>query len=259
MKIAKNHEIIKKVKDVMKTNLYPNLTLTDDLQILKIVNDFNIKINVLLYSYEEEYKEDTLILLNSLKAKTDNIYEISKSTYQAIALKENHAGIIAIIELPSFSLDSLKNKEFLFVLDKLEIPGNIGTIYRTLDAVNADGVILVDSISKLHNPKLMSASRGCTLTIPSVETTYNEAVSWLINNGYTIFLGEPSLGLNYQSYDYKGKIAIVVGNERFGINPDWYNNKNNMVYIPMEGNQNSLNVGVAASILAYEAYMKRKA
>lgn len=259
MKIAKNHEIIKKVKDVMKTNLYPNLTVTDDLQILKIVNDFNIKINVLLYSYEEEYKEDTLTLLNSLKAKTDNIYEISKSTYQAIALKENHAGIIAIIELPHFSLDSLKNKEFLFVLDKLEIPGNIGTIYRTLDAVNADGVILVDSISKLHNPKLMSASRGCTLTIPSVESSYNEAVSWLINNGYTIFLGEPSLGQNYQSYDYSGKIAIVVGNERFGINPDWYNNKNNMVYIPMEGNQNSLNVGVAASILAYEAYMKRKA
>ena len=63
---------------------------------------------------------------------------------------------------------------------------------------------------------------------------------------------------DYQSYDYNKKIAIVVGNERFGINENWYNKPHKKVYIPMEGNQNSLNVGVALSILAYEAYMKRK-
>ncbi|MBE6137009.1 MAG: RNA methyltransferase [Erysipelotrichaceae bacterium] len=258
MKIAKNHDAIKKIKDTLKTNSYPNLSTTDDIQILKIINDFNVGIDTLVYSYEDEFKEDTQCLLNSLISKSKNVYEISKSTYQSIATKENHAGIMAIIELPKYNLEDLKSKEFLFVLDRLEIPGNIGTIYRTLDSVKADGVILVDSISKLHNPKLLSAARGCNLTIPSVDTSYDEAIKWLIENNYTIFLGEPKLGLDYQSYDYKGKIAIVVGNERFGINSDWYNHNHKKVFIPMEGNQNSLNVGVAASILAYEAYMKKK-
>lgn len=259
MKIGKNHEIIKMVKDVIKTNNHPNLTATDDLQILKIANENNLNINILLYCDEVDYKPDTLELLNDLKAKANESYEISKSVYEAISLKDNHAGILAIINIPKYNLDYLKNKEFLFILDRLEIPGNIGTIYRTLDSIKADGVILVDSVSKLHNPKLLSAARGCNLIIPTIEATYNDTITWLIENNYTIYLGEPKLGLDYQSYDYKGKIAIVVGNERFGINDDWYKHNNQKVYIPMEGNQNSLNVGVAASILAYEAYMKRKA
>lgn len=258
MKISKNHDAYKKIKDINKTNLYPNLTVTDDLQILKIIYEHNLKIDVLLYSYEEEYHQETITLLNQLKSISNEVYEISNQAYSAIALKENHAGIIAAVELPSYSINDFKEKEFLFVLDKLEIPGNIGTIYRTLDSINADGVILVDTISKQKNPKLTAAARGCNLIIPTVSTSYLEALSWLIDNGYDIFLGEPQLGLNYQQYNYKGKIAIVVGNERFGINNDWYNHVHKKVYIPMEGNQNSLNVGVAASILAYEAYMKRK-
>lgn len=258
MKIAKNHDVIKKIKSVLKTNTYPYLTVTDDLQILKIINDFNISIEELVYCDEKKYKDDTKALLNELINKAKNVYEISSSTYDVIATKENHIGIMAIIELPKYNINYLKDKNFIFVLDKLEIPGNIGTIYRTLDSVKADGVILVDSISKPHNPKLLSASRGCNLIIPTIDTTYNTAITWLLDNGFTIYLGEPNLGLDYKSYDYSGKIAIVVGNERFGINSDWYNHNHQKVYIPMEGNQNSLNVGVAASILAYEAYMKKK-
>ena len=150
------------------------------------------------------------------------------------------------------------NKEFLMILDHLEIPGNIGTIYRTLDSINCDGVILVDSISKINNEKITSSSRGCNLIIPTISDTYQNVLKYLLDNNYEIFLGEPKLGLDYQEYNYKGKIAIVVGNERFGINQDWYNHKSTKVFIPMEGSQNSLNVSVAASILAYEAYMKRK-
>lgn len=258
IKISKSHDMVKKMKDIIKTNLYPDLTIADDIQILKIVNDNNIEIELLLYSYEENYQESTKILLNQLIRKSKETYEISSSTYESLSLKDNHAGIIAAIKHPKYNLNSLKDKEFLFVLDSLEIPGNIGTIYRTLDSVKADAVILVNPVSKQNNPKLTAAARGCNLIIPTVVASYDDALKYLLDNNYDIFLGEPKLGLNYQEYDYKGKIAIVVGNERFGINPKWYENQNKKVYIPMEGNQNSLNVGVAASILAYEAYMKRK-
>ena len=71
-------------------------------------------------------------------------------------------------------------------------------------------------------------------------------------------MGEPELGKSYNELDYHGKIAIVVGSERYGINPDWYNHPHQKVFIPMYGTMTSLNVGVAASILLYEAKLKRK-
>lgn len=258
MRIAKGHEAYKKMRDILKTNLYPDLTIADDIQILKIALEYALSIPLLLYNGDCEYQKETQTLLNSLIKQSTEAYEISTSAYEALALKENHAGIIAAVKLPSYQLYDLREKEFLFVLDRLEIPGNIGTIYRTLDAVHADGVILSDGISKLHNPKLTTASRGCNLIIPTVSCKHEEAIAWLMQEGYTVYLGEPDLGLDYQSYTYAGKTAIVVGNERFGIQKDWYNFSHKKVYIPMEGNQNSLNVGVAASVLAYEAYMKRK-
>lgn len=255
--LSKQSQEFQEMKDyINKSNQYPNITVSDDLQILEIVNNKNLEIELLFFSYDVEYQDKTKELLNSLINKAKRSFQISNKMYQQLSLKENHAGIIAAIKLPID--EDIYNKEFLIVLDHLEIPGNIGTIYRTLDSVKADGVILVDSISKVNNPKITSSSRGCNLIIPSAQESYNDALNKLLKNNYTIFLGEPMLGLNYQEYDYSGKIAIVVGNERFGINPDWYNHNHKKVYIPMEGNQNSLNVGVAASILAYEAYMKRK-
>lgn len=258
MKIAKNHEAYLKIKNALKKNNNKFQTVSDDLQVLKIAVDNNLEIDTLLYCYEIEYHKDTKLLLNELIKRAKESYEISLSSYNALALKENHAGIIALINIKEYSFNDFKNKEFLFVLDRLEIPGNIGTIYRTLESIKCEGVILVDPVSKLNNEKVTSSSRGCNLIIPTINATYDEALNYLLNNGYDIFLGEPKLGKSYQEYDYKNKIAIVVGNERFGINPDWYNHNNKKVFIPMEGSQNSLNVSVAASVLAYEAYMKRK-
>ncbi len=258
MRIAKNHEAYLKIKNGLKKNNIPNVTISDDLQVLKIALDYDLEIDTLLYCYEIEYHEDTKLLLDKLIKRAHESYEISLSSYNQIALKENHAGIIASIKFNEYKLNDLKNKEFIFVLDRLEIPGNVGTIYRTLESIKCDAVILVDPVSKINNEKITSSSRGCNLIIPTVSTSYEEALNYLLENDYDIFLGEPELGKSYQEYDYKNKVAIVVGNERFGINPDWYNHKNKKVFIPMEGSQNSLNVSVAASILAYEAYMQRK-
>ena len=255
-RISKQNEKFLQMKEYIKTNHYKDITVSDDLQVLKIALEHNLEIKLLLYSFEEEYKKETKELLDRLIEVADEAYEISNASYKSIQLKENHAGIIAAIKLKEYTLDEFKNMNFIMVLDRLEIPGNIGTIYRTLDSCKCDGVILVDSICKINNEKITSSSRGCNIIIPTLSLSYTEAQSFLENH-FEIYLGEPILGLDYQSYDYNEKVALIVGNERFGINPDWYNHKSKKVFIPMDGNQNSLNVGVAASILAYEVYMKK--
>ena len=188
MQIAKNSEIIKEFKNQIKSiTKYPNLTISDDLQVLQIVYDYNLKIDTLLY-VDKEYHNDTKLLLDNLKTVSDNVYEISESTYSSIALKENHVGIIASIKLPKYSFNDFKNKEFLVVLDKLEIPGNIGTIYRTLESINVDGVILVDPITKINNLNVTSSSRGSSLIIPTIMDSYDNVREYLLNNGYDIYI-----------------------------------------------------------------------
>jgi len=256
MLISKTNDKYKLLKDYIKKTP-KDYTITDDLQVLKIALDFNLEISYLYYSYEAIFKDDTLNLLNQLKNKSHEVYELTNQNIKSLLSKENHAEIIAVIKLKEYKLDDFKNKDFIMVLDSLEIPGNVGTILRTLDSIKCDLVLLVNPVTKINNSKITSSSRGCNLIIPTIDISYEDAQKFLLDNNYDIYLGEPKLGLNYKEYDYKTKTALVVGNERFGINNNWYNNNHKKVYIPMEGNQNSLNVSVAASILAYEVYMKK--
>lgn len=254
--ISKTSLEFQELKSLLK-NGNGNLVATDDLSVLRLVKKYPIKLVSFFYSNEVEYHEDTKLDIDIFKQKAQNTYVISKKNIDSLKRKENSAGLFGIIDLQLKSLDDLKNLDYLVVCDQLEIPGNIGTIYRTCDSAKVGGLILVDTRTKPNNPSLVSSSRGCNLLIPTVSTTYEECQKWLQENGYTIFLGEPNLGKDYQKYDYSGKIALVVGNERFGINPDWYNHKHEKVFIPMFGSNNSLNVSVACSILIYEASMKK--
>ena len=254
-KIGKTDEIIHFFKDTLKTNKHKEYIITDDLEVLNIAYNHSLGIKYLLITSEIEFQPKTRELLEKLTMQAQECYEISLSTYEGLQTKENHAGLLAAIKIPTYTKKDLK--DFVVVLDRLEIPGNIGTIYRTLDACGATGVLLLDPISKPNNPKITASARGTNLILPTLIMTYEEGQKFLQENGYTIYLGEPELGVDYKSYTYSGKIAIVVGNERFGIQQDWYNHPHQKVYIPMRGHNNSLNVGVATSILVYEAAMQR--
>jgi len=256
-KISKQHEKFKYMRDSLK-KCPSGYTITDDIDIINLALNNNLEIALTLYAYDNEYSEMALNIINELTNKSKEIYEISSSSYDILKLKNNHAGIISMIKIKDYTFDDFKNKDFLVILDHLEIPGNVGTIYRTLDSINIDGVIIVDEITKLNNINVTSSSRGTNLLIPTISSSYENTIKYLLDNNYDIYLGEPILGKPYNDYDYNGKVAIVVGNERFGINSDWYNHKSKKVFIPMEGTQNSLNVSIALSIIAYEAYMKRK-
>lgn len=258
MHIGKSSEEFKRIRNLLKSSKEENIVATDDLNVIQLALKYNLNIIDFYYVFDKEYIPSTKQTIEDVKSKAKNIYEISNTSFQSLESKENQVGLIATIEYKTYKLDELKDKSYIVVLDHLEIPGNVGTILRTLDSADVDALIVVDPITKMHNPKITSSSRGCNLLIPTAIASYEEAQQWLLENNYDIYLGEPNLGKDYQSYDYQNNIAIVVGNERFGINEEWYNNKHIKVFIPMFGSNNSLNVGVAASILVYEATMQRK-
>ena len=117
-KIGKNHEKFKLMKDCIK-KCPLGVTISDDLQVLSIAVEYNLEIDLLFYDYETEYKEDTKDLLNKLINKANEVYEISHASYLSLALKENHAGIIALIKLKEYQKDNFKDFDFIMLLDRL--------------------------------------------------------------------------------------------------------------------------------------------
>lgn len=255
--ISKNHEIIKLIKQLNKQSKPDDLYLVEDITILAILKEKQITLEYFIYVKERDYKETTKDIINYFLKHSKNIYTISEKTFLSLENKENHIGFLAIVKKEKKQLSKI-NDEIVLVIDRLENAGNIGTILRTADSAGIKTIIEVDQITNPNHPKLIQSSRGTVFSLDIYEMTYEEAQKLLLNNNYEIYLGEPNLGKSYDEYEYLNKTAIVIGSERFGINPKWYQNPHKKVFIPMYGILNSLNVGVAGAILMYDVKQKKE-
>ncbi len=181
-------------------------------------------------------------------------YQISEKILTRLTEWEGPDGLVAIVSLPHATLQTLllHSDAALLVLDNLQIPGNIGTIIRSADGAGIDGVILADCKPRLTHPKVVRASMGSLFSFPAIETTSEEAISWLKQQGFSIITADPAAALSYRQADYRGRVAVVMGNERDGISSVWSAAQDNSVFIPMHGRADSLNVGSAAVVLLYE-------
>jgi TrmH family RNA methyltransferase len=259
LQIGKNHEVYQKIKDLKKH--YKNgYFVVEDISILDMWKQQGNGVEIMLFCNELIYKDETKELLDYLLNNSKETYEVSKKVFMDLVDKENAQGIVCLIYKPYLSINDIdKTKhQFILVNDGIELPGNLGTLVRTCDAASVDLIINVNEKTKFNNPKVIQSSRGMVLFKDLISCTYEEAQEKLLELGYDIFLGEPELGKSYDQYNYKGNIAIVIGNERYGIDPRWYDKQHLKVFIPMEGIMGSLNVGVAGSILLFEALKNRK-
>lgn len=255
--IGRSHETIKEIKKIKtKSNEYVYI---EDFSTLELLSNDKRELEIFLYCPELCFSDEAHKIIEYFSKNSQQVYTVSQKVYEEIAEKENSAGLIGIYKLLTIDINKIGANQYPYIVvcDGLENPGNLGTILRSCDAGRVDMLITVDSKTSLFNPKVLASSRGMLLFKPVAIGSYKEVQSFLEMNAYDVYLGEPLLGKSYDQYDYDGKIAIVIGNERFGINSDWYNHNNKKVYIPMYGIIGSLNVGVAASILIMQASLKR--
>jgi len=257
LNIGHSHETIKEIKKIkIKSNEFVYL---EDISVMELLAEEERHLEIFIYCPELCYSPLANKIIDFYSKHSKEVYTVSQKTYQDIAEKDNSAGLIGIYKMITLDIDKIdpEDYQYIVVCDSLENPGNLGTILRSCDAGKVDLLITVDSKTSVFNPKVLASSRGMLLFLPVVIGSYASIQAFLEKNFYSVYLGEPELGKSYDQYDYDGKVAIVIGNERFGINSDWYNHPNNKVFIPMYGKIGSLNVGVAASILIMQASLKR--
>ena len=194
------------------------------------------------------------------------ISEIDKNKLFGMSQTENCQGVIAIV--PPFNycevddiLEEAKRrneKPFIIILDGIEDPHNLGSIIRTAETAGVHGIIIPKRRAALVNSTVSKVSAGAVSYMKVARVNnLNETIRYLKEQDVWICGTDMEAKKYYYQESYKGPIAIVIGNEGFGISRLVKENCDFLVKIPMLGKISSLNASVSAGIVMYEATKQR--
>lgn len=201
----------------------------------------------------EAYKEG---IVKELILEQDEIFPldvpttyVNKQILKKLANTDNPSNVIAVVE-------KIKEKddigEKILILDHIQDPGNLGTIIRSAVAFNIDTIVLSKDTVDLYNPKVVRSNQGMMFHINIISRDPIKFINDLKKKDYKIIGTKVTNGKDVKDAKIYSHFALVIGNEGQGISNDIDNLCDEYLYIKMNENCESLNAGVAASILLYE-------
>lgn len=202
-------------------------------------------------------------LVERARAAGAEVFSCSAPVFMKMAYRERPEGLLAIGPQPRATLDAIEPRlgphSLVVVAETIEKPGNLGTMLRTADAAGADAVLVCDRCTDIYNPNVVRASTGMIFSMPVVECGSGECLAFLRRLGFKTLAATPHADALHFDVDLTGRVALVVGNEQFGLSPLWMDDADLRVRIPMLGRADSLNVSAATTILLFEAVRQRVA
>jgi TrmH family RNA methyltransferase len=180
---------------------------------------------------------------------------VTAQVFESLADKENPQGILAVVRQCRMELVSINPNSFpwLVALVSPQDPGNVGTILRTIDAVSASGLLLLDSSLDVYHPNAVRASMGTLFWYPVVHATFDEFSRWSSEYGYHVYGTSAHASLDYREVGaYQFPAILLLGSERDGLAPSYIAACEQLVRLPMLGRASSLNLAVAAGVMMYK-------
>ncbi len=209
--------------------------------------------------FSESAEERSARLLPQLSTHVDTLL-LPDDVFASAVATETPQGVAALVKLREFSLDDvLRAADPLIVIAAgLQDPGNLGTIVRSAEAFGAAGLLLAEKTVRPFNPKAVRASAGSVFRLPIVNVALEAAVATLRERGVRLLATSSHKGTPIQDEDLHGAAAIVIGNEGAGLPKHLLANLDGILAIPHSDRVESLNAGIAASIVLYEASRQRR-
>jgi len=219
--------------------------------------------------FRESAQDRAERLLPQIGAQVDTLL-LPDKLFDSLVPSESPQGVAALVRLKEFSLDDVLETERLqvgpiVVLAGLQDPGNLGTILRSSEAFGSAGVILGEGTVSPFNSKVVRASAGSVFRLPVIHghgksgaAKLEEVSEKLRANGVRLIATSSHKGTPLDQADLKGAVAIFFGNEGSGLPREVMAKMDESIAIPHTTQVESLNAGVAASIVLYEAARQRK-
>lgn len=193
-------------------------------------------------------------LIGDLINQGVDVEEVSADVLNAASETETSQGILAVLK--NHSLPAPKELNFVLIPDQIRDPGNLGTLIRTAAAAGVQAVFIPPETADPFAPKVIRAGMGAHFHL-TVESLSWEAIQTRLN-GLTVFLADASGEQSLWAADLKSPMALIVGGEAQGASPAAREMANVLIKIPMPSKIESLNAGIAGSILMFEAVRQRQ-
>ncbi len=202
---------------------------------------------------------EALDVPSGLAASNVSIYELAPNVMERVVSTETGPSLIATVRVRTAALASLDTASFVLVGDRINDPGNAGTMLRSAEAAGADAVVFTSGSVDVFNPKVVRASAGAVFVVPVV---VDDPLSEVLRGTRQRSFGATSSAaahhaIGYTQCDFIQPTMIVVGNEAHGLPPDAA--VDHWVTIPHAGRAESLNVAMAAAVLSFEIARQRQA
>ncbi len=230
-----------KIKNIKKLNMSKNR----DSSGLFLVEGLHL----VFEAYKLGFIEELILEENETLDYDVPTIKVSANVLKYISELETPPSVMAVCHKKEH-FNELGNK--ILILDGIQDPGNLGTIIRSSVAFNVSTIILSNDTVDLYNSKVIRASQGLLFHINIIQSDLITIIPSLKENDYKILGTKVTDGNSLKSIDKFEKVAIIVGNEGKGIRDNILNLCDQFIYIDMNKDCESLNAGVAASIILYE-------
>jgi TrmH family RNA methyltransferase len=187
-------------------------------------------------------------------------YTASDEVIESLSATVTPQGIIAVSPLVHTDIGSiLRNApETILVANRVRDPGNLGNMVRVADAAGVGGMVVCAESADLYNAKTVRSTAGSLFHLPlSVGQDISSLTRELKDNGYAIFAADAHSGSGMWEIEWPGRVAVVMGNEAWGIPCEEEALVDGLVRVPLIGKAESLNVSAAAAVLLYEIARQR--
>ncbi len=205
---------------------------------------------------ERELKQRVDGLAAKIHARGGTILEVSDKVLATISKRDNPQMVVAVLEQRWHGLNDVKpDRSGLWVaLDRVRDPGNLGTIVRTADAVGADGVLLIGSVTDAFALEAVRATMGSIFHIPLARASEEEFINWR-KNWPGVIVGTHLKGaVDHRSINYRDRpVLLMMGNEQKGLPDSLVDICDHLALIAMDGAADSLNLAIATGIMLFEA------
>ena len=199
------------------------------------------------------------------KAPKASIEEVTANVFKSMCDTVTPQGVLAVVRMQDFTLQDVlgigsKRSAHVVILETLQDPGNMGTIIRTAEGAGATGIIINSTSVDLYSPKVVRSTMGSIFRVPHVIVSDLAATIKQLEDDYGVDVYAAHLkGYRYyDEMDFTGPTAFMIGNEGNGLSDEISELATSYLKIPMEGQLESLNASVAASLLMYETLRQRK-
>lgn len=220
--------------------------------------------------FREIPKQDIVAIYVSESEEQKFLSEISKYDVEYTVLADKifkelsdtgtPQGIMAVVAMKEYELSDLLGGEdapCIFIVEKLQDPGNMGTIIRTSEGAGMTGIIMSYDSVDLYNPKVVRSTMGSIFRMPIfVSKDLKSDINKLKEYGVSVY-GAHLDGKNLYDNSFKEPCAFLIGNEGNGLSDEISNTADKLLRIPMKGKLESLNAATSVAVIGYEVLRQR--